>query len=196
MLNVAIERALEEQPAVPAMLFISEIRSEITTTPASAFVTEGEAGVAVVLLSAPAIANICTPANNTRATSNRIQLNFPSILMAMVSLRSANSGSSDSTCEVSGLYFSSERGNHGPMKNACLRSMRFLLLGSLFVLSFAALSSTNKVQASTGKLGNEFDYFSDATLTHQVGFVIFCRNGQVIRSGQMTQFVKVQPAGC
>ncbi len=82
------------------------------------------------------------------------------------------------------------------MKNACLRSLRFVLLGSLFVLSFAALSSTNNVQASTGKLGNEFDYFSDATLTHQVGFVIFCRSGQVIRSGQMTQFVKVQPAGC
>jgi hypothetical protein len=100
---------------------------------------------------------------------------------------------SDSDLE---LYLAS-KGNHDPMKTACLRSLRFLLLASLFVLSFAALSSTSNLGASSiGKAGNEFDYFSDATLKHQVGFVIFCRSGQVIRSGRMTQFVKVQPAGC
>jgi hypothetical protein len=82
------------------------------------------------------------------------------------------------------------------MKTARLRFLRSLLFTILFVLSFAALSSTNKVEASTGKLGNEFDYFSDATFRVQVGFVIFCRNGQVFRSGRTTQFVKVQPAGC
>lgn len=81
------------------------------------------------------------------------------------------------------------------MKNACLRSLRSLLF-TMCVLSFAALSSTSTLEASIGKLGNEFDYFSDATFRTQVGFVIFCRSGQVIRSGRTTQFVKVQPAGC
>lgn len=83
------------------------------------------------------------------------------------------------------------------MKNACLRSLRSLLFTILFVLSFVAIPSTNTLAASSiGKLGNEFDYFSDATFRTQVGFVIFCRSGQVIRSGRTTQFVKVQPAGC
>ncbi|HEV3036515.1 MAG TPA: hypothetical protein VHA33_01770 [Candidatus Angelobacter sp.] len=83
------------------------------------------------------------------------------------------------------------------MKTARLRSLRSLLFTILFVLSFVAIPSMSTLEAfSIGKAGNEFDYFSDATFRVQVGFVIFCRSGQVIRSGRTTQFVKVQPAGC
>lgn len=87
------------------------------------------------------------------------------------------------------------KGESRTMKTACLRSLRFLLVASLFVLSFATFSSI-RLEGSIGKAGNEFDYFSDATLRHQIGFIIFCRSGQIIRSGQTSQFVKVQPAGC
>lgn len=80
------------------------------------------------------------------------------------------------------------------MKASFLRRLRFALLSTLFVLSFT-LIAPSPMQA-TGKLGNEFIYYSDATHTTQVGFWIFCSNGQQFRSGQITQFSVIVPAGC
>jgi hypothetical protein len=82
------------------------------------------------------------------------------------------------------------------MKTTSLQCLRFVLFAIVFVLSFAALSSTKALSGPITKSGHEIDYFSDATLTHQVGFVIFCRNGQTFRSGQVTQFSKIVPSGC
>jgi hypothetical protein len=82
------------------------------------------------------------------------------------------------------------------MKTTTLRWLRFVLFALVFILSFAALSSTETLGSAITKTGHEIDYFSDATFTHQVGFVIFCRNGQTFRSGQMTRFSKIMPSGC
>jgi hypothetical protein len=82
------------------------------------------------------------------------------------------------------------------MKTTVLRRVRFVIFAALFILSFSALSSTKLVVAQETKSGNEFDYFSDDTFTVQVGFVIYCSNGSVFRSGQVTPYSTVTPAGC
>jgi len=83
----------------------------------------------------------------------------------------------------------------GPMKTTTLR-FRFARL-VVVLLSFAALSSTMSLEGQIiTRSGHEIDYFSDATHTHQVGVVIFCRNGQTFRSGQVTQFSTIGPSGC
>lgn len=77
------------------------------------------------------------------------------------------------------------------MKINAVRRLWFALFILVFVLGLAPVSP-----AAIGKAGNEFIYYSDATFTHQVGIWIFCRNGQSFRSGQITDFVKVEPSGC
>lgn len=77
------------------------------------------------------------------------------------------------------------------MQFTALRCLRSMLLVALFALSVATPLSTSRVDAQTMRSGHEIDYYSDATFTHQVGFVVFCLNGQTIRSGQMTQFSKI-----
>jgi hypothetical protein len=82
---------LADSGRISWILFIRKFRSEITNTSAWGLVIWCEAGPdAGILLSAAACANICTPANSRTGTSNRIELNFPLILISMVSLRSAN----------------------------------------------------------------------------------------------------------
>jgi hypothetical protein len=59
--------------AIPSMLFIRKVLSEITSTSAWGLVALCEAGPADgVLLSGGACANICTPANNRTGTNSRI----------------------------------------------------------------------------------------------------------------------------
>jgi hypothetical protein len=58
---------------ISSILFMREVRSEITNTPAWGFVVLCEAGPgAGILLSVAACAKACTPANNRTGTSNRI----------------------------------------------------------------------------------------------------------------------------
>ena len=58
---------------ISSILFMREVRSEITNTPAWGLVVLCEAGPgAGILLSVAACANACTPANNRTGTSNRI----------------------------------------------------------------------------------------------------------------------------
>lgn len=77
------------------------------------------------------------------------------------------------------------------MKTTAFRRLKFALFILIFVLGLTPVSP-----AAIGKAGNEFLYYSDATYTHQVGIWIFCSNGQNFRSGQITQFVKIEPSGC
>jgi hypothetical protein len=82
------------------------------------------------------------------------------------------------------------------MKSISVR-FRFIFLAMLFIFGFATLTATKQADAQQiGKAGHEFDYYSDATHRTLVGFVIFCKNGQTIRSGSTSQFVVEEPAGC
>jgi hypothetical protein len=81
------------------------------------------------------------------------------------------------------------------MKSISVR-FRPIFLAVLFIFGFATLTTSRQADAQIGKAGHEFDYYSDATHRTLVGFVIFCKNGQTFRSGQMTQFVVEEPAGC
>src|SRR5438046_331015 len=57
--------------AIPSILFMRKFRSEIRGTSAWGLVVLCDAGPATgMLLSAPACAKICTPANNRTGTSN------------------------------------------------------------------------------------------------------------------------------
>lgn len=77
-----------------------------------------------------------------------------------------------------------------------IRCLRPLLFAILLVLSFTTLSEPKFAQAQITRTGHEIDFYSDATFTHLVGFIAFCRNGQTIREGQTTQFSKVVASGC
>lgn len=81
------------------------------------------------------------------------------------------------------------------MKHTVLRSLRFVVLISMFILNLAAFSPANRALAQDGKLGNEFDYYSDDTYSCQVGVAIYCPN-YTYRSGQTTPYVIISPAGC
>jgi len=66
-------------------------RSEIRTTSAWCLAVLTETGSADGILPFAAVcANICNPATSRTGTSNRIELDFPLILILMVSLRSSN----------------------------------------------------------------------------------------------------------
>lgn len=83
------------------------------------------------------------------------------------------------------------------MKITSLRRLRSIVFVVLFVFGFTVISTPKYADAQQiGKAGHEIDYYSDATHTHLVGFVIFCKNGQTIHSGQVTQFSVIEPAGC
>jgi hypothetical protein len=81
------------------------------------------------------------------------------------------------------------------MKNTALRYLRYGVLVTMLVLKLAAFSPANRLLAQDGKLGNEFDYYSDDTYTCQVGVAIYCPN-YTYRSGQTTPYVIISPAGC
>jgi hypothetical protein len=82
------------------------------------------------------------------------------------------------------------------MKQTALRYLRFVVVVTLLILNIAAFSPANRLLAQDGKLGNEFDYYSDDTYTCQVGIAIYCNSGYTYRSGQTTPYVIVSPAGC
>lgn len=77
------------------------------------------------------------------------------------------------------------------MKHTTLRCLRSSFLAALFVVGVAVPSSMNRAEAQITRSGHEIDYYSDATFTNMVGFVVFCKSGQTIRSGQMTRFSKI-----
>lgn len=79
------------------------------------------------------------------------------------------------------------------MKKAAVSYLRVAFVVAVFALN--AFSPVNLLQAQEGKLGNEFDYYSDDTYSCQVGIAIYC-NGYTYRSGQETPYVIVSPAGC
>lgn len=66
----------------------------------------------------------------------------------------------------------------------------------MFLLSFASPLSTKDLQAQTGKLGNEFDYYSDDTYSELVGYRIYCNSGQSFSYGTTSPYVIVSPSGC
>jgi hypothetical protein len=76
------------------------------------------------------------------------------------------------------------------------RLLRVAVLGGMFLLSFASPLSTKDLQAQTGKLGNEFDYYSDDTYSELVGYRIYCNSGQSFSYGTTSSYVIVSPAGC
>lgn len=82
------------------------------------------------------------------------------------------------------------------MKTKVVRCLRFMFVVALFVVSIATLPSTSRLLAQDQKSGNEFDYYSDDTFTCQVGYAIYCSNGQWFRSGDETPYVIVSPSGC
>jgi hypothetical protein len=71
--------------------------------------------------------------------------------------------------------------------------LRVAFVMGVFALNM--LSPVNLLQGQEGKLGNEFDYYSDDTYSCQVGIAIYCPN-YTYRSGQETPYVIVSPAGC
>lgn len=77
------------------------------------------------------------------------------------------------------------------MKRPALRNLRSILMVALLVVGVGAPLSTSRMDAQITRSGHEIDYYSDATFTHMVGFVVFCNDGQTIRSGQMTRFSKI-----
>jgi len=74
--------------------------------------------------------------------------------------------------------------------------LRLVVLGSMFLLSVASPISTRDLQAQTGKLGNEFDYYSDDTYSELVGYRIYCESGQSFSYGTTSPYVIISPAGC
>jgi hypothetical protein len=79
------------------------------------------------------------------------------------------------------------------MKRTAVRYLRVAFVVAVFALN--AFSPVNLLQAQEGKLGNEFDYYSDDTYSCQVGIAIYCPS-YTYRSGQETPYVIVSPAGC
>lgn len=82
------------------------------------------------------------------------------------------------------------------MKHTILRRVRSVFLAALFVLGVAVPSSVERAQAQIGKAGHEFDYYSDATYTNLVGYVIYCNSGQTFRWGRVTDYVNIIPSDC
>jgi hypothetical protein len=82
------------------------------------------------------------------------------------------------------------------MKIASAKLSRLVVLATLFLLSFASPFATKEAQAETGKLGNEFDYYSDNTYSTLVGYRIFCNSGQTFSWGTTSRYVIISPAGC
>jgi hypothetical protein len=82
------------------------------------------------------------------------------------------------------------------MKTISKKFFRLFLLGSMLLLGFVSPMSTRDLQAQTGKLGNEFDYYSDDTYSVLVGYRIYCNSGQTFSYGTTSPYVIVQPAGC
>ena len=81
------------------------------------------------------------------------------------------------------------------MKNKFLRRVRSIFLAALFVLTLIVPSSVDRAEAQFSR-GHEVDYYANPNFTDLVGFVIFCTNGQVIRSGQTSSYYQITPAGC
>ena len=82
------------------------------------------------------------------------------------------------------------------MKTTSKKFLRLAVLGGLFLLSVASPLSTKDLQAQTGKLGNEFDYYSDDTYSVLVGYRIYCNSGQTFSYGHTSAYVIISPAGC
>ena len=55
------------------------------------------------------------------------------------------------------------------------------------VLGFASLVTNHKVEAA-GKAGHEFIYYNNASHSQEVGYWIFCLDGQQFRSGEVTNY--------
>ena len=82
------------------------------------------------------------------------------------------------------------------MKSISIR-FRPIFLAALFIVGFTTMTASKQADAQQiGKAGHEFDYYRDATHRTLVGFVIFCKDGQTVRSGTTSQFVVEEPAGC
>lgn len=82
------------------------------------------------------------------------------------------------------------------MKVTSKRLLRLAVLSGMFLMSFASPISTRDLQAQTGKLGNEFDYYSDDTYSELVGYRIYCESGQTFSYGTTSPYVIISPAGC
>jgi len=82
------------------------------------------------------------------------------------------------------------------MKITSKKFLRLAILGGVFLLSFASPISTKDLQAQIGKLGNEFDYYSDDTYSTLVGYRIYCNSGQSFSYGRTSAYVIISPAGC
>ena len=82
------------------------------------------------------------------------------------------------------------------MKITSKKFLRLAVLAGVFLLSFASPISTRDLQAQTGKLGNEFDYYSDDTYSELVGYRIYCESGQTFSYGHTSAYVIISPAGC
>ncbi len=82
------------------------------------------------------------------------------------------------------------------MKTTSKRFLRLAVLGAMFLMSVASPLSTKDLQAQTGKLGNEFDYYSDDTYSELVGYRIYCESGQTFSYGTTSPYVIISPAGC
>jgi hypothetical protein len=82
------------------------------------------------------------------------------------------------------------------MKIASKKFLRLVVLSGVFLLSFASPISTRDLQAQTGKLGNEFDYYSDDTYSTLVGYRIYCNSGEFFSYGTTSPYVIISPASC
>jgi len=82
------------------------------------------------------------------------------------------------------------------MKIVSAKLSRLAVLAALFLVTFASPLSVKDAQAQTGKLGNEFDYYSDDTYSTLVGYRIFCNSGQSFFWGTTSPYVIISPAGC
>ena len=82
------------------------------------------------------------------------------------------------------------------MKSRIIRYLRFALVTILFVMTFASLSSSPKLEAQQTRSGNEFDYYSDDTYTELVGVWIWCSDGSNYRWGQTSGYSIISPSGC
>ena len=82
------------------------------------------------------------------------------------------------------------------MKFTSKKFLRLAVLAGVFLLSFASPISTRDLQAQIGKLGNEFDYYSDDTYSELVGYRIYCESGQTFTYGTTSPYVIISPAGC
>lgn len=76
--------------------------------------------------------------------------------------------------------------------------MRRSLLALALLLTLAAtfLATPRQMQAATGRCGNEWFYYSDATHTHQVGYEVWECNCYHAFSGVRTQYSVINSLGC